>query len=236
MWNGVEKMKIRNVLCIMVAALMAGCGEGSSTPQVTTAEGLWIGTTSTLRKISGLVLDDGTYWIFYSGGPGRFSFTDGFIHGTSTSRAGSFSSSDGRDFNFAQPDVGILTVSASFQAAQSLNGLFSYPAQGVSFTSTYSAAYAQTPSLNAIAGTYDSGLTINPSGVMIGKFSGGCRLEGTLTPRKKGNVFDLVITQACVPGIATASGIGYYNADTKTLYNAALAGSGVPFMLVDVKQ
>ena len=229
-------MKTCNVLCVLVAALMVGCGEGSSTPQSTTAEGLWIGNTSTLRKLTGLALDDGTYWIFYTGGPGRFSNTDGFIQGTGISRAGSFSSSNGQDFNFAEPGISNVTVSASFQSRQSLNGLLSYPTQGVSFTSTYDSAYEQSPSLDTIAGTYDAGFTVSSSGLIRGSFSSGCRFEGNFTTRKNGNVYDVVITHGCAAGTATGSGIGYYNSDTKTLYTAAIADRGGPILLVNIKQ
>jgi hypothetical protein len=229
-------MKICNALCVLLAAIVAACGEGSSTPQSTTAEGLWIGNTSTLRKMTGLVLDDGTFWIFYTGGPGRFSTTEGFIQGTGTSRAGSFSSSNGQDFNFAGLGINNVTVSASFQERQSFNGLVSYPAQGVSFTSEYRDTYEQAPSLDTIAGTYDSGFSINSSGVMRGEFSSGCRFEGNVSPRKKGNVYDLSLTHACAAGTTTATGIGYYNPDTKIFYAAAIAGNGSPLLLVNTRK
>jgi hypothetical protein len=229
-------MKTCSALCILLAAILAGCGEGSSSPQSTTAEGLWIGNTSTLRKLTGLVLADGTYWIFYTGGPGSFSTTGGFIQGTGISRAGGFSSSNGQDFNFAGLGTNNVTLSASFQARESFNGLVSYPTQGVSFTSTYRDTYEQSPSLDTIAGTYDSGFTISSSGALRGSFSGGCRFEGNVSPRKKGNVYDLTLTHACASGTTIATGIGYYNPDTKIFYAAAIADNGSPLLLVNTRQ
>lgn len=229
-------MKTCSALCVLLAAIVAGCGEGSSSPQSTTAEGLWIGNASSLRKMTGLVLDDGTYWIFYTGGPGRFTTTEGFIQGSGISRAGSFSSANGQDFNFAGLGTSNVTVSASFQPKQSFNGLISYPSQGVSFTSEYSDKYEQGPSLDTIAGTYDSGFTISSSGVMRGEFSSGCRFEGSVAPRKKGNVYDLTLTHACASGTTVASGIGYYNPDTRIFYAAAIATNGSPLLLVNTRQ
>lgn len=229
-------MKTCSALCVLLAAIVVGCGEGSSSPQSTTAEGLWIGNTSTLRKITGLVLDDGTYWIFYTGGPGRFSTTEGFIQGTGISRAGSFSSSNGQDFNFAGLGNNNVTVSASFQSKQSFNGLVSYLTEGISFTSSYSDTYEQAPSLDTIAGTYDSGFTISSSGALRGSLSGGCRFEGNVSPRKKGNLYDLTLTHGCAAGTTIATGIGYYNSDTKIFYAAAIADNGSPLMLVNTKQ
>jgi hypothetical protein len=54
------------------AAVACGGGYGesnvSSLPQstATSAEGFWRGTTPTHRTVGGLVLDDGSYWVFYT--------------------------------------------------------------------------------------------------------------------------------------------------------------------------
>lgn len=52
----------------------AACGGGYresdvsslSQPTAISAEGRWTGTTSTGRTVAGLVLDDRSYWLFYS--------------------------------------------------------------------------------------------------------------------------------------------------------------------------
>lgn len=53
------------VLGIALAMTAGGCGgESDSTPAptVSSAEGLWSGSTTTNRTIAGVVLDDGTYY------------------------------------------------------------------------------------------------------------------------------------------------------------------------------
>ncbi|HEY5579966.1 MAG TPA: hypothetical protein VIK56_02210 [Rhodoferax sp.] len=50
-----------------------------------------------------------------------------FIQGTGTSLNGSFSSSDGIDFNFSGQSINIATLSASYMTKQSFNGSVSYP-------------------------------------------------------------------------------------------------------------
>ncbi len=45
-----------------------GESDASSLPQPTaaSAEGRWMGATATGRTVAGLVLEDGSYWLFYS--------------------------------------------------------------------------------------------------------------------------------------------------------------------------
>jgi hypothetical protein len=55
------------LLGIAIALSASGCGD--QTPVLTsanTAEGLWFGTTNTNRTLTAAVLDDGTYYFFYS--------------------------------------------------------------------------------------------------------------------------------------------------------------------------
>src|SRR6185312_12270436 len=60
--------------CFNNGLIAVACGRGygnsdfSSMPQstATSAEGLWTGSTSTGRTVGGLVLDDGSYWVFYT--------------------------------------------------------------------------------------------------------------------------------------------------------------------------
>ena len=84
----------------------AACGGGyhesdvSPLPQstATSAEGRWTGTTRTGRTVTGLVLEDGSYWLFYTARDNPHILA-GLVHGTGTSHSGSFGSSTTRDFN-----------------------------------------------------------------------------------------------------------------------------------------
>ena len=72
-----------------------------------------------MRDITAFVLNDGTYWVFYSGVRFANHETHGFIRGTGTSSGGSFSSSNAKDYNFMGLGKNDATVSASYRAKQS---------------------------------------------------------------------------------------------------------------------
>src|SRR5688572_14429387 len=91
------------VLSIVLAFTISACGDGgddnSSSPTASAgAEGLWNGTTNTGRAVSGIVLDDGIYWVLYSvvGNP---NIVAGVVQGNSNSQNGSLTSSNTKDFN-----------------------------------------------------------------------------------------------------------------------------------------
>lgn len=235
----------------LLVVLVAGCGGGGGgnggatlMPPAPSAEGLWIGNTSTSRSVTSIVLDDGTYWVLYSI-PHVSALIAGVVQGTGTSLNGSFSSSDGVDFNLEGQGINNATVSASYLAKQNLNGSVTYLTlnQAFTFTSSYNSDYDQSPSVSAIAGTYigpgsvkggDELTTITISspgvvvgtGIEIGTGAVGCRLVGTVLPRAKGNLYDLSVdvsgVGACASGPGTVKGIGYFDASAKRLYLAAL--------------
>jgi hypothetical protein len=231
--------------CALSAALAltacgGGGGGGGSAPTpaaATTAEGLWIGSTSNSRSVTGIVLDNGTYWVLYSA-PNNGALIAGAYQGTGTSLNGSFSSSDAKDFNLEAQSIDDATVSASYAAKQSFNGAVTYPGlnPSVTFTSTYSPAYDQIPSLSTIAGTYtgtiavigatvSATIVITPAGAISGSGATGCQFTGTATPRAKGNVYDLSITfggGVCRNGTSIVNGIGHFDSTPKRLYVAAL--------------
>lgn len=237
---------ITRYLTILLALTLSACGGGGggggSTPAAPsapaqTAEGLWSGTTSTSRTITGVVLDTGTYWVLYSSANNSATIA-GVIEGTGTSLNGGFSSSDAKDFNLEGLGVNNATVSATYNVKQTLNGSVTYPSlnQSSTFISTYNAAYDQTPSLATIAGTYSGSaaviggsesatVTVSSAGGVNGTGADGCQFTGTAAPHAHGNIYDLSITfggGACINGTSTVTGVGYFNATTKTLYSAAL--------------
>jgi hypothetical protein len=230
--------------CLVLA--LAACGgsggnDGSAPPQpANSAEGLWIGSTSASRSVIGMVLDNGSYWILYSV-PHVSSLIAGVIQGTATSLNGSFSSSDGIDFNLEGQGISSATVSASYVARQSLNnGSVTYANQSPAYTfsSSYNSDYEQTPSISVITGTYLGlasvagskeaiTLSISPQGVVAGTGgSSGCQYLGTAQPRAKSNLYDVAVVigggGACTGGTSAVTGVGYFDASAKRLYLSAL--------------
>ena len=196
------------------------------------------GTTNTNRTITGLVLDDGTYYVLYSD-VGNPVIIAGVVQGTGTSSNGSFSSTDAKDFNLESLSVQSATVMASYVRKQSLNGTVNSASQSippVTFTSTYNNAYEIIPTLSSIAGTYvgvsassgggrTSTLTVSSSGVVSGSVLGGCTFNGSVAPRAKGNVYNASVTfggAPCILANQTVNGIAYLDLPNKRLYAAAL--------------
>lgn len=226
------------VVSWLLALTACGGGGGVAAVPVADAQGLWNGSTSSSQSVTGIVLDDGTYWLLYAD-PNVSGLVVGFVQGTGTSLNGSFSSSDAIDFNVSAQGVNSATVSASYITKQSFNGLVSSPSLNAAstFTTSYNADYDQTPNLSAVAGDYvgiaavaDSNdavpLVISAQGVVAGTGKpSGCQYGGLVKPHTKGNLYDvsLVISGgACASGTNTVTGIGYFDASSKRLYLVAL--------------
>lgn len=214
--------------------LLASCGGGggsSAVPVSSSAQGLWTGTTNTNRTVTGLVLNDGTYYVFYSpiGIPGGMG---GFMQGNGSTTSTTFTSSNGKDFNYEGQGINAASVTASYVAKQSLNGTVSYPGgTQTTFTSTYDANYEVTPSLATLAGTFtgtslsqNTTIIISSTGAVTGSVSNcvvAAPLSGTVSARADGNAYNFSITVGATPCLSapqTYTGLGYFNSSTKTLY------------------
>ena len=227
--------------CFNSGLVAVACGGGygdsnvSSMPQplATSAEGLWTGATATNRTVAGLVLDDGSYWVFYTA-RGNPNVLAGLVQGTGTSHLGAFGSSNTRDFNLEGAGIHAATMSGSYVQKRSFKGTIAYVVGDTgSFASTYDAAYESAPNMKLVAGHY-AGLradhqtvtvTVDSTGTLSGHSTDGCTFAGTISPRAKGNVFDTSVTfggGSCSNGTETINGIAYYDAATHRLYSAAL--------------
>ncbi|ABD69423.1 hypothetical protein Rfer_1693 [Rhodoferax ferrireducens T118] len=230
------------VLAVSWLLALSACGGGggnggSPSAPVISAEGLWTGSTSTARTVTGVVLDNGTYWLLYSV-PNVSVLTAGFVQGTGTSLNGSFSSSDGLDFNISGQGINKATLSASYATKQSFNGSVTSPNLNstYTFTSAYNPDYDKTPSLSVIAGNYvgiasvagrNEAMTmvINSQGLVAGTGTSSCQYAGLAVPRAKGNLYDLSLVISgsnCATGTSSVTGIGYFDSGAKRLYLAAL--------------
>ena len=219
---------------LAISACGGGGGDSGSASTASAAQGLWIGTTTTNRTVTGLVFSDGTYYVLYSpvGNPTAIA---GVVQGSGTTGTNTFSSSNARDFNLEGLGVLSATVSANYAAKQAFNGTVNYTNGGVtSFATTYNSAYETAPTLANVAGTYTGQVALSigvQSATVIvssnGTISGGgngCALSGTATPRTDGNAYTLSITfgaSPCFFANQTFTGVAYYNSATKRLYGAA---------------
>lgn len=219
----------------------AACGGGYSEsdvsslsqPTATSAEGRWRGTTSTGRAIAGLVLENGSYWLFYSA-KNNPNILAGLVQGTGTSHSGSFGSSNTRDFHLEGAGIRSATMNGSYVPNKSFHGTIAYfNGETESFTSTSDADAESALNLNLVAGTY-AGLgadnhqvtvTVESVGTLSGHASDGCTVAGTLSPRAKSKVFHSSVTfggGACRRGAETVTGVAFYDTATQRLYIAAL--------------
>lgn len=223
--------------------LVSACGGGGSDAPASrprsAAQGLWTGTTTANRTLTGLVFDDGTYYVFYS--PVNIpAGVAGVVQGSSGTATATWASTDGVDFNLEVPSVQAATVAASFVAKQSFKGTISYASGAKStFTTAYDANYEVAPTLASLAGSYagDVGLStgVQAAAVVVaasGAVSGttrtntsACSFSGTATPRTDGNAYDVSLRfsgASCTVSNQRFAGIAYLNATTKKLYVAAL--------------
>jgi len=234
----------------------AACGGGYSEsdvssllqPMATSAEGRWTGTTSTGRAIAGLVLEDSSYWLFYSAKDDP-NILAGLVQGTGTSHSGSFGSSNTRDFNLEGMGIRAATMRGSYVPNKRFQGTIAYVTGDTeSFTSTYEGDSESAPNPTQVAGTY-SGLgadnhtitvTVDAAGTLSGTASDVCTVAGILSPHAKGNVFQISVTfggGACRQGTETLTGVAFYDAATNRLYSAALSHARTTsFLFLGVKQ
>jgi hypothetical protein len=208
---------------------------------VTTAEGLYVGTESTGRTGTGIILDDGTYYYIYSA-RNNSSLIAGAVTGSGISSNGSFTSSNGKDINLEGLGLQSGTLSATYTARKSFSGFFTYPSlnnQSVAISGSYSADYEKVPTLAAVVGTYTGAsgspvgtesatLTITSAGTISGRGSSGCTVTGAITPRSKGNIYTTSITfgsSPCRLPNTTLTGASYFDSGTKRLYAVGMTAS-----------
>jgi hypothetical protein len=197
------------------------------------AVGLWEGTTSTNRTLTGLVLPDGTYYVFYSK-VATPSVIGGVTQGAGSTLGSSFSSSNAMDFNGEGLGTTAGTVSASIVTRQSLNGSIGYASgQPVVFTAAYRVQFEATPTLAAVAGIYvgqallatgpqNTTISVSSTGA-ISSNSNGCSMTGSAVPRSDANAYNVTLTfgpSPCLFATQTTSGLAYFDATTKRLIAA----------------
>lgn len=219
----------RQVHALACATLLASCGGGDPAdfdPVLDTAEGIWVGTSSTGFNVSVAILEDGSTWgVYMTGASGPIV---GAIHADTLSGDGRLGG-QGREFNIPNRSVTSFSYLGTYVPRSSIKADTS---TFVQLIGTYKRSYLDRASLAEIAGTYTGSAvtgtspvqsisaTISIDGAVTVAPSLGCSATGSASPRpSRRNVFDVSITFAgasCALGNgATAAGIAYYDRDTR---------------------
>jgi hypothetical protein len=230
--------KFGPLICLLLAISVSACGgeDTESPPPPSPAEGLWHGSTNTGRTVTGLVLDDGTYWFLYSlvGNP---SVIAGGIQGSGSGQDGRSLSSNGKDFNLQAQAISTVSILGNYVPKQTMNAAVTY-INGVQVvvTAIYDPDYDLTPDMSLLAGTYSGSAataggietvtgSLSATGSIVGSSTSGCNFNGLFAPRPRGNVYDVSITFSggiCSNGTSTVNGVGFFDASSKKLFGAAL--------------
>lgn len=227
------------VALLTLPLLLTGCGGGSSSapppaPVSSSAEGMWVGSTPNNRYVTGLIFEDGLAYFLYSVANDPVTIA-GVIQGNISTTGATFLSNNTKDFNLEGDGVIPVSITANFSSRNTLNGNIIYGA-GLdnTFTTTYDHRYEQTPSISNLIGTYtgvvassagteSAVVTVAPDGSLSGMSTYGCSVNGTLTPRHRGNAYVVTLTFGGAPCLfehETFTGIGYFDPTEKRLYSA----------------
>jgi hypothetical protein len=226
-----------------VLGLLTACGGGgdeSAPANSAPPAGAYQGTASNGLALRMLLLDNNELWALYGTPSGSALLATGFIQGSGTANAFTYTTTNAKDFPSALAPVPV-TGSASYTGSGILSGSLA----GVSFTGSAipSTVYNYaTPAVVAnVAGTWTSSYAgfVNTVIVTGNSFSGSsaasggttCTFTGTITPHASGkNVFAVVATFGATPGCNTSFA-------TKTTNGIAIAydiGGGQKQLLVGV--
>lgn len=206
-----EKAKRWAFVIPLVAALVAGCGGGGDGPAANVAEaaGVWTGTTSGQRDLTGLLLADGSYYLVYSAA-GKPLATGGFVYGTAAVDNGAFTSANGIDYNLEGngTTAPVLSVTPSAVTGEVLRGdAFRGTVRPGAPTAVDFATQPEafgTPHLATLAGAYVGTVSFAlgdrpatfavTSGGAVSSVINDCQITGTVAARSDINAYDLTIS------------------------------------------
>lgn len=225
---------MKKIAAIMLSTLLPlyGCGgwdddnksqtAKSTAETVVDAQGIYVGHLNTATAlVKMIVLDDGTYWIDYSGLANEMGLIQGHMHISH----GAYASQDALDFNFAAAKGSTgrraaASINGEVIVKQSMDGTISY-ADGSSANKLrtgffgnangYGSWYEQAPDIGRMVGNYKdvnayvadlhdkhTNVVINADGSLNIELD-SCEAQGRLVPRPHGNVFDVTLTFAQSP-------------------------------------
>jgi hypothetical protein len=224
-------MRTLKLLALAISIFLTACGGGGGggdTPAatVTSAEGVWVGSTTsstgTTTPAIGLILDSGEYFF------GTGTDYSGVSFGKASISGSTITSSDMRDY---YPTLNALvpgTFTGSVTTGSSLSVNVSETYNGTAYTGTgsftFDTTYNEPSSLATIYGTYVSPnafsnsytYTVDANGVLSGS-STNCTFAGQVTVRNSAkNIYNLSITtgdttgHTCALGVRTLTGAATY--------------------------
>ena len=232
---------LRRFFIFSSIALISGCGGGGSDTPVSSAEGVWTGTTSNGYKSNVIILENNEFWSVFGSEVSSVLYVRGFDYGT-ISISGSSVAGPIREF-YPNGSSATGTISATLVQGVSLNGSGT-SSQG---TSTFnltpipasSFVYNKSADIAEISGTWSGtfangaagSVVINSAGAVSG-ISQGCTYTGSVAPRTAGkNIFAVNVTFGASPCLLpgqSVSGIGIVyatNTGKKQLVVGALDSS-----------
>lgn len=194
---------------------MWGWWGGGGEATAGTAEGFWVGSSSTGYRVALAVLENAETWGVYT----RNGLIYGAVYGTSNGTGNTFSST-GSDFNLVKWSVVNGSFTGTVVPKSTINAVAN---TGTTISLTYSTTYDSPALLSTIAGSYtvsgvsasgtssNAPMTIDANGA-VRVVGNGCSAAGTVLPRSSGkNIYNINVTFTgtnCALGNGgTASGI-----------------------------
>ncbi|TJZ66841.1 hypothetical protein [Chitiniphilus eburneus] len=235
-----------------------GTGGGDPSPTPTTAptptpvpaQGIYRGSTSDSRQTTTLIVPSGQFYTWYTTKLSS-SIIGGGVEGVLSASDGTLASNNAVDYNIELGTISPASITGSYTEQSTISGSLTYGqnADTVTFSANYDSAYENTPSLAAVAGSYD-GLASSPGGTEVvvltvdsdGKVTGvdtaGCAFSGTVTPDATHNYYAISTTfgvAPCVSAGLTFTGVALYETSGGRLLGMAPNSSrtgGVIFNVV----
>lgn len=222
---GIARIAGTATLTLFLGACGGGGGGGDGGPSP--AQGLYIGSTSDGRSVSGYIFADGSVWMAYST-VANDNVIAGFVRANSSASNGELELSSGRDYNLEGLGVSSFNGTGTYQEQVEFETTLRFSGGTTRQVSAdYSDVYNDTPTMAALQGTYSATaggpsfddqvtFTISSSGAVSGSSNFfDCDFTGQATPRADANAYNLQITfsggECAAPG-ETVRGIASYNA------------------------
>lgn len=201
---------------------------------VSTAEGVWQGSSAGGAYFLAVFLENGEAWLVYSG---TTAFA-GVMHGTVTSADGRFAGTF-RNHDLVDGVLLTTTMSGTYSPRATLQGTAATGDGADTFTGAYEALYEPGARTSLAAGTWAGALSahdvltidVSPTGAFTGVSTSGCSVTGSVVPRPSGkNVYDVAAAfggSSCPGGSGSGRGIGII---------AGSVSAASPMLLVMIEQ
>ena len=209
-------------------------------PVAAEAAGIWEGTTSSNRKIAGVLLDNGTFWMLYSK-PGNHASVAGLLSGYGSTSNNKYSSQEGYDISFEGSGLQNISMSATSAPQQTLSGNISKigTEQNPTFSTTYNPVFIAPPALSQVAGNFlgigiqkdfseTMTLRIASDGAISSTALSSCKVSGSIAPRSNVSAYSFSITFGAAPchsPNSTVTGIAYYDATVRSFFALSVNSS-----------